>query len=376
MAQRGSTPCGDPAGRCRRLVRSLGSTRYSLDLRGHAIHRCVARLGRRDCFRRHGGPDGNRSSHCRVLSRRVVRAVCPVPRRNGSTGRGASSVWPADDPSKSIDKERTLIDDSRAGHARTPRFAASAKRQRMRFNPRWHSARRFPKKRKSHDRPSFRRFANAWSSSRLTDERLRLPEGATLLDACRSQGIEIPTLCFLETLTPANACRLCVVELEGSRALVPACSRKVESGMVVHTNSERVRHSRKLVLEFLASSVDLSLAEEEVHRWMKEYDADPEDSVRPPHRFRRRAREPSLGTPHGARWRPGGDRCQPVKIHDELYVRDYAKCILCYKCVEACGEDAQNTFAIAVAGRGFDAQSPPSSMCRSTSRLASTAVTA
>jgi NADP-reducing hydrogenase subunit HndD len=47
---------------------------------------------------------------------------------------------------------------------------------------------------------------------------------------------------------------------------------------------------------------------------------------------------------------------QPVKVDNELYVRDYSKCILCYKCVEACGEDAQNTFAIAVAGRGFDAR--------------------
>ena len=47
---------------------------------------------------------------------------------------------------------------------------------------------------------------------------------------------------------------------------------------------------------------------------------------------------------------------QPVKVDNDLYVRDYSKCILCYKCVEACGEDAQNTFAIAVAGRGFDAR--------------------
>jgi predicted molibdopterin-dependent oxidoreductase YjgC len=47
---------------------------------------------------------------------------------------------------------------------------------------------------------------------------------------------------------------------------------------------------------------------------------------------------------------------QPVKADNNLYVRDYAKCILCYKCVEACGDDAQNTFAIAVAGRGFDAR--------------------
>src|SRR5258707_15693047 len=55
---------------------------------------------------------------------------------------------------------------------------------------------------------------------------------------------------------------------------------------------------------------------------------------------------------------PGGETAtvkQPVKIDNDLYVRDYSKCILCYKCVEACGVDAQNTFAIAVAGRGFSA---------------------
>jgi predicted molibdopterin-dependent oxidoreductase YjgC len=58
---------------------------------------------------------------------------------------------------------------------------------------------------------------------------------------------------------------------------------------------------------------------------------------------------------------PSGDLtaatvAQPVKVDNELYVRDYAKCILCYKCVDACGTEAQNTFAIAVAGRGFDAR--------------------
>src|SRR5215467_5941915 len=85
-------------------------------------------------------------------------------------------------------------------------------------------------------------------------------EGSTILDVARSIGIETPTLCYLENLTPVNVCRVCVVELEGSRVLVPACSRKIEPGMKIKTNSERVRTSRKLVLEFLASSVDLSTA--------------------------------------------------------------------------------------------------------------------
>ena len=78
-----------------------------------------------------------------------------------------------------------------------------------------------------------------------------VPEGSTILDACTAAGVETPTLCFLQTLTPVNACRVCVVELDGSRVLVPACARKAEDGMEVRTDSERVRHSRKMVLEFL-----------------------------------------------------------------------------------------------------------------------------
>jgi predicted molibdopterin-dependent oxidoreductase YjgC len=160
-----------------------------------------------------------------------------------------------------------------------------------------------------------------------------VPEGATILDACRAAGKDVPTLCYLETLTPVNACRVCVVELEGARVLVPACSRKAQAGMNVHTNSPRVRTSRKVVLELLASSVDLSTADELQER-LYEYGAD----------ATRFGTGPELATVS-----------QPVKIDNDLYVRDYSKCVLCYKCVEACGTDAQNTFAIAVAGRGFHA---------------------
>src|SRR6202790_1515583 len=101
-------------------------------------------------------------------------------------------------------------------------------------------------------------------------------EGATILDACRQLQIDTPTLCQLETLTPVNVCRVCVVELEGSRVLGPACSRKVEAGMKIQTDSERVRHSRRLVLELLASSVDMSLCSPQVHGWMKRYGAMPQ----------------------------------------------------------------------------------------------------
>jgi predicted molibdopterin-dependent oxidoreductase YjgC len=101
--------------------------------------------------------------------------------------------------------------------------------------------------------------------------------------------------------------------------------------MVVRTNSERVRHSRKMVLEFLGSSADLSTAPD-AQRYSKEYGANP-DRYADAQTLRERA----------------------VKVDNRLYVRDYAKCILCYKCVEACGAEAQNTFAITAAGRGFEA---------------------
>src|SRR6266566_9241824 len=98
--------------------------------------------------------------------------------------------------------------------------------------------------------------------------------------------------------------------------------------MEIQTSSDRVKHSRRLVLELLASSVDMSLCSPQVQGWMTSYGAKP------------------------SRFGAGAATvAQPVKVDNELYVRDYSRCILCYKCVEACGVDAQNTFAIGVAGR-------------------------
>lgn len=187
--------------------------------------------------------------------------------------------------------------------------------------------------------------------------RVSVSEGATLLDACRKKGIDTPTLCYLENLTPVNACRVCVVELEGSRVLVPACSRKAEAGMNVHTDTPRVRHSRKLVLELLASSVDLSLASDEIKGFMERYGVDPEKfGPKAPSGPAGERDSRHAGHHHISDGTMAETVAQPVKIHDDMYVRDYGRCILCYKCVEACGVDAQNSFAIAVAGRGFDAR--------------------
>ncbi len=191
----------------------------------------------------------------------------------------------------------------------------------------------------------------------IDGETVRVPEGATLLDACRQQNIDTPTLCYLENLTPVNACRVCVVEVEGSRTLAPACSRKAEPGMIVRTDSERVRTSRKMVLEFLASSADMTLAAPEVRGWMQQYGADPGRYGEPGPAHAAGERDAARPGEHHATEDAAAETvAQPVKYDNDSYVRDYSRCILCYKCVEACGEDAQNTFAIAVAGRGFEAR--------------------
>lgn len=164
----------------------------------------------------------------------------------------------------------------------------------------------------------------------IDDVPVTVPEGSTLKDACQQLGVDPPTLCFHDNLTPANACRACVVEVEGSRALVASCSRQAEPNMVVHTRSPRVENARRVVGELLASTSDLTLAPA-VQSLLNAYGGDE------------------------SRYRTGTTWEQPVRDDNRLYVRDYAKCILCYRCVEACGDDAQNTFAISVAGRGFDA---------------------
>jgi len=161
---------------------------------------------------------------------------------------------------------------------------------------------------------------------------VRVPEGTTLLASCRARECEVLTWGALARPPPVTVCGVGGVGVDLSGPWVPACSRLVEDGMVVHTRSDRVRHSRRMVLELLASSVDLSYASADVQRWIDEYGVDTS--------------------------RYGADAetvAQPVKVDNDLYVRDYSRCILCYKCVEACGTDAQHTFAIAVAGRGFHA---------------------
>ena len=181
-------------------------------------------------------------------------------------------------------------------------------------------------------------------------------EGQTILDVCKANAKTIPTLCFLDTLHPVNVCRICVVEVVGARVLVPSCSRIIEPGMQIKTDSDRVKHSRKMVLEFLDSSTDLSTTPN-IPEWRDAMGSNV-DRYGPPAPIAAAGLRDRAHTGHHDAPNPAYREtvAQPVKIDNNLYVRSYEKCILCYKCVEACGTDFQNTFAIAVAGRGFAAR--------------------
>lgn len=156
-----------------------------------------------------------------------------------------------------------------------------------------------------------------------------VPAGTTILRAAEQQGTKIPTICFHEHCTANALCRICVVEVEGARVLSPACVAQVSEGMKVHTRNERVERSRRTILEMLDSAVDLSEALE-IQEFIGDYDADPR------------------------RFAGGARREFPVLDDNPMYIRDYSKCILCWRCVQVCADDAQYTFAINFGERGFE----------------------
>jgi NADH dehydrogenase/NADH:ubiquinone oxidoreductase subunit G len=152
--------------------------------------------------------------------------------------------------------------------------------------------------------------------------------GTSLLAAAEAVGVTIPVLCYFAHTTANGLCRLCVVEVEGARGLVPACVTQVRQGAVVHSASDNVLRARRTILEMLAASVDLSEAPE-VLRLMQQLGANPE------------------------RFSDARTRRPPVIDDNPVYIRDYAKCVLCWRCVQVCADDAQYAFAINFGGRGF-----------------------
>ncbi len=160
--------------------------------------------------------------------------------------------------------------------------------------------------------------------------------GATILEVARENGIDIPTLCYVDGLPPIGACRICVVEVEGSRTLVGSCHTPATEGMAVHTHSDKVVKTRRILIELmLASHPDSCLVCDEANRC----------------ELRKMAAELDIGLP---RFRV---RKHYYTIEDDnpYIVRDMSKCILCRRCVSAC-QDKNGEKAFSIAYRGFDSK--------------------
>jgi bidirectional [NiFe] hydrogenase diaphorase subunit len=148
---------------------------------------------------------------------------------------------------------------------------------------------------------------------------IAVEEGATLLTAAHEAGIRIPTLCYLEGVSPAAACRMCLVEVEGSNKLLPACSTQVAEDMVVHTNTPKLKNYRRMDVELLFAegnhfcSVCVANGNCELQNLAVEVGM---DHTRFPYRFP--ARE--------------------VDISHSLFGIDHNRCVLCTRCVRVCDE--------------------------------------
>jgi NADH dehydrogenase/NADH:ubiquinone oxidoreductase subunit G len=161
-------------------------------------------------------------------------------------------------------------------------------------------------------------------------------EGMTILELAQENGIVIPTLCYIAELAPTGACRLCVVEVEGSRTLVASCHTPITQGMVIYTHSPKVLETRHVILELLLGSHSGScfLCERANVCELRRVTADLE-----------------VGLPRFQTKK----RYYPIEDISPYIKRDMSKCILCRRCVMACNEIAkQNVFGIAY--RGFNSK--------------------
>ncbi|MBP1737040.1 MAG: Periplasmic hydrogenase large subunit [Oscillospiraceae bacterium] len=160
-----------------------------------------------------------------------------------------------------------------------------------------------------------------------------VPEGTTVLEAARSAGIKIPTLCYLKDLNEIGACRICVVEVKGARSLMASCVYPVSEGMEVFTNTEAVRKSRRLTLELILSN----------HR-MECLTCSRSGSCE----LQQLALEFGVDT---VRYYTGRPQPQPETSTLHL-VRDNSKCVLCRRCAAACRK-TQEVGVIGPNDRGF-----------------------
>ena len=161
-------------------------------------------------------------------------------------------------------------------------------------------------------------------------------ERMTILELAREKGIDIPTLCYLSNLPPIGACRLCVVEVEGSRTLLASCHTPITEGMVVNTHSARVLETRRVLLELLlASHPEVCLVCDKANIC----------------ELRRIAADMDVGLP---RFR-AKKHYYPIEEEGSYIIRDMSKCILCRRCVIIC-EKLKGEKAFSIAYRGFDSK--------------------
>lgn len=168
----------------------------------------------------------------------------------------------------------------------------------------------------------------------IDGQKVEVPKGSTVLEAARKAGIKIPTLCFLKGVNEIGACRMCVVEVKGARALQASCVLPVSEGMEVYTNSPAVRESRKITLELLLSDHNLECPTC-VRNLNCELQKLSEELGIKSIRFQ--------GEKHAPRY----DDFSPS------IVRDASKCILCRRCVSACHK-VQEVGVISPNHRGFN----------------------
>ena len=166
----------------------------------------------------------------------------------------------------------------------------------------------------------------------------RVRPGVTIYWAARQLGIEVPHLCYGEDVPAISSCRLCVVEVEGQKNLAASCSHPAADGMVVRTNTERVLNARRMNLELILSdhSVECITCDKSGSCALERY------------AYQFGLKDSRFTGPHRAR------NLHKLDKENPFFERDYNKCILCGRCVLACGE-LQFDSAIDYAGRGFKA---------------------
>ena len=167
----------------------------------------------------------------------------------------------------------------------------------------------------------------------IDGRRVSVKKGTNILEAAKSIGVNIPHLCFEERLSPISACRLCLVEVEGMETLAAACSYPVAEGMIVKTNSARVKEARRVVLELILSDhpLDCLTCEKSGSCQLENYAYELEI---PLSRFK------------------GEKSHYPLDESNPFIERDPDKCILCGRCVAVCSE-VQMCFVLDFAQRGF-----------------------